>query len=220
MTDCQLGHTDHEVITVPTRVGPMRVYNSAPYMDIAEPGLCPARHAVCDRLRAEGSWEAHDTTVIRSILEVGNRDKIVVDFGANCGWYTLLAAGYGYRVVAVEYEDAFIELLHENVALNHVQDRVTIIQAWVDEAFTLSDPGVDVELIKVDLEGADKFAVEACWPWVNRVNGWWIEISPEFRDDYPHLVNRLTGIGFAARYPDGREFDGDYRHQLNLWFSR
>ena len=47
-----------------------------------------------------------------------------------------------------------------------------------------------------------------------------IEISPEFRDDYPHLVNRLTGIGFAARYPDGREFDGDYRHQLNLWFSR
>ncbi len=219
MTDCQLGHAVHEKITVPTRIGPMTVYDTERY-ETDLPGWCPGRHITCHQLRIEGQWEPHDTEAIRHILENGDRNKWVIDFGAHAGWYTVMAAKYGYRVLAVENEDAHIALLMDNVARHGIGDRVSICQAWVDENFTVDDPGCDVELIKADIEGAEKWAVQACEPWMDQISNWYLEISPEFRDDYPALVDKLKLAGFEAFYPDGRPFDGRFVSQINLRFSR
>ena len=217
---CQFGHDSHETITAPTDLGPMVVFDTRLY-DTDLPGWCPGRHNVCDRLRVEGRWEPHDSNSIRQVLEDGDRSGLVVDFGANVGWYTLMAARLGYSVVAIEGDPDFVDLLRQNVELQGLERLVTIRHDWVDEDYVFVLPDGDVELIKTDLEGSDGYAVEACWGFVDRVNHWYLELSPELGMDCPPIVAKLAEAGFKAWYSDDRLFDGDFSHgQINLRFSR
>ena len=221
MTHCEHGHTRHKRICVATDLGPMHVFDSFEYEDLG-PGWCPGRHAVCDRLRVEGRWEAVDTAPIRKILENGSRNNLVIDFGAHAGWYTLMAAQLGYMVWAIEGDPDAAHLLRANIAMHRLQDRVTVFEDWVDTGYIL--PGVvgrDVELVKSDLEGAERYAVAACKPFLDRVHHMYLEISPVFADYYPDMVDDLLADGFTAYYPDNRLFNDDYSlTQINLRLSR
>jgi SAM-dependent methyltransferase len=216
---CQLGHETHEVIEVPTLQGMFQVFDTARYMDNFG-FYCPGQDALSQNLGIEGQWEVHDTRPISHILDKGERSRTVIDFGCHIGWYTIMAATKGYRVLAIDGDPENLRLLAANAALRGLADKITIIPAWVDETFTL--PACDVELVKIDIESHDRHAVAACLPFIDRIQNMYVEISPTFRPDYPEkVVAPLLEAGFHAYWPDDRPFDHDYTlTQFNLRFSR
>jgi FkbM family methyltransferase len=69
-------------------------------------------------LLTEGVFEPEETLLFR---ELARRSQVILDIGANIGYFTLLAARYvpeGGRVVAVEPDRRNADLLSESVALN------------------------------------------------------------------------------------------------------
>jgi len=76
-------------------------------------------------------YELEATSVLRQLIRPGD---IVVDVGANFGWYTTLLAqtvGEAGRVYALEPVPTVYERLLENLRLNNLQDRVTAVQSAV-----------------------------------------------------------------------------------------
>lgn len=76
-----------------------------------------------------GQWEPAISRWVRGYVRPGD---VVVDVGANVGWYTLLAArlvGPTGRVIAVEASPTIAARLRENVAMNPaVAPRVTVCE--------------------------------------------------------------------------------------------
>jgi SAM-dependent methyltransferase len=219
MNECDLNHGTHDVLQVPTVQGTFNVFDAPKYA--VHPGsYCPGQDAISDRLIVEGFWEKDDSKPIAEILERGDRSKLVIDFGSHIGWYTIMAAELGYYVLAIDADAENLRLLQSNAVLHGVEDKITTRRAWVDEHFTLEGRSA-VELVKVDLEGNDALAVDACWPFIDRVENLYVEISPVFNAGYPALVQKLRDAGFTAYWTDGRLFDDDYSlTQFNLRFSR
>ncbi len=84
-----------------------------------------------------GVWEPRITRLIEQILESSDpqEDGIVVDCGAHIGYYTILLAILGYRVISIE------PLYHEEISLaskrNNVEQLVSIQRVAVG-----SKPGI------------------------------------------------------------------------------
>ena len=131
------------------------------------------------------------TKLVKSFLRPG---MTFVDVGANVGYFTLLAASMGARVIAYEPTPEVCERLCENVKLNSF-DRVTVVNAAVMDKpgrlslyqstadpeannlfgqgdrpieveavsldFDLQSRGVqEVDLLKIDAEGAEPFVLD------------------------------------------------------------
>ncbi|MEM2293073.1 MAG: FkbM family methyltransferase [Nitrososphaerota archaeon] len=62
---------------------------------------------------------------ILSIME--KSDGVFVDVGANIGYYTILIAKKGSRVIAVEPIPETVKVLKTNVVLNNVEEYVTVV---------------------------------------------------------------------------------------------
>lgn len=89
---------------------------------------------VSRRIREEGVWEPYETDLILSLLQPAD---VVVDVGANLGYFTVLAAatvGDTGQVFAFEPDPANFALLEANARLNCVQHRITAVQAGLDSA--------------------------------------------------------------------------------------
>jgi FkbM family methyltransferase len=80
---------------------------------------------ISEHLIANGVWEAFETQLIMTVLSPGD---LVVDCGANIGWYSVVAAALGARVAAFEPMPANAALLRHNCLVNAVADRVTIFE--------------------------------------------------------------------------------------------
>ena len=84
-----------------------------------------------DRLLApwllmDGLWESHVTGWLHDVLGPGD---VMVDVGANIGYFTVLAAqlvGPGGRVVAVEASPHLCDIVRRNVAMNGHRGAVTV----------------------------------------------------------------------------------------------
>jgi FkbM family methyltransferase len=79
-------------------------------------------------LATSGVWEPHVTAVFRSLLRPGN---VVVDVGANIGYFTLLAArlvGSEGRIYAIEPSPGTHAALVRNIRLNELRN-VTPVEA-------------------------------------------------------------------------------------------
>lgn len=84
-----------------------------------------------DRLLApwllmDGLWESHVTGWLHDVLGPGD---VMVDVGANIGYFTVLAAqrvGPSGRVVAVEASPGLCDILRRNVAMNGHRSTVTV----------------------------------------------------------------------------------------------
>jgi FkbM family methyltransferase len=77
-----------------------------------------------------GEWEPEQTALILKYLRPGG---VVLNVGANTGYYALLAAGkvapsQGH-VHAFEIQPRMIEVLRRNVALNGLQHVITVVEA-------------------------------------------------------------------------------------------
>lgn len=220
MNECGVGHSTHDTLLVDTVQGPFYVFD-APKYSVHAGFYCPGQDAVSDRLMVEGFWEQHDSKPIAEILERGDRSRLVIDFGAHLGWYSIMAARLGYQVRAIDADIENLRLLKATAELQGLDNLITPVHAWVDENFVAIYGDVEVELVKIDLEGNDHHAVNSFWPSLDRVHNLYVEISPVFNGGYPQLVDRLTAAGFQAFWTDGRPFDDDYSlSQFNLRFSR
>jgi FkbM family methyltransferase len=132
--------------------------------------------------------------LVMEALMAGSRT--ILDIGANIGQYSLLFARYGRKVIAFEPIPTLAEQLRENVALNHMEPIVTVVEAAVSDldgsvtihvaddtnsgmaslisstsskTLTVEAKTIDsflaesefksVDLVKMDIEGAELFAL-------------------------------------------------------------
>jgi len=68
-------------------------------------------------------------TIIRTVLLASSRNATFVDVGMNRGYFTLLAARLGFRVVGVEATTSCVEQSKENLQLNRLN--ATVVNAAV-----------------------------------------------------------------------------------------
>lgn len=178
---------------------------------------CPAQDATSESIDSQGSWEDRDTAVIKPILESSDLDKIVIDAGCHVGWYTVMAANLGYKVVAIDGDAENLRLLKMNLELHDLTDLVEVHHLWFDESTKLKETR-SVKLMKIDIEGAERHAIEVFKPLIEagKVENIYLEVSPEFNDSYPALLAYLKQY-YSLFYDDGRPWDDDYsKGQINL----
>lgn len=220
MNICGLGHETHDTLKVRTRQGNMYVFDQKKYSNNAG-AYCPGQDAVSENLTIEGQWESHDSKVIKKILEEGDTDNLVIDFGCHIGWYTIMAAKMGYNVLAIDGDLENLRLLEMNAKLHNVWDKIETIYTWVDRNSKPLKLDDNIELVKMDIEGNEEHALAMCRNILSQINNLYVEISPAFNDSYPDLVKQITNEGFKAYYPDNKKFDDDFSlSQINLRFSR
>lgn len=149
----------------------------------------------------------------------------VVDLGANCGLFSCMAAARGARVVAVEAQRGFIDEIAENAERNGLGDRVAPVWAMIDSDTgalaseetrrrashmrgldppvrdldeILEEHGVtSVDLMKIDIEGAEFSLFADPGPWLARTRRIVAELHAE-RGDVLALVAGLEAAGFAT----------------------
>jgi FkbM family methyltransferase len=193
-----------------------------------------------------GEYEPQQVELWRQLLDRG-REAIVLDIGANIGYYSLLAAAHANVSLVLSFEPNPLVLptLRHNAALNPcLAGKITImdvavgdtngtvrfhrnyeahnlglgsIRAQTADNVTVEVPivrldsflkarGVDrVDLIKIDVEGAEHLVVSG-------LVGWWedhprptmvIEVHPAFLNDFassvPALFATLTTAGYRLR---------------------
>ncbi len=84
---------------------------------------------VSRRIREEGIWEPYETELLLGMLQPGD---VMVDVGANIGYFSVIAAaqvGEAGAVVAFEPDPRNCELLRRNVTHNGLAARVEIVEA-------------------------------------------------------------------------------------------
>jgi FkbM family methyltransferase len=80
------------------------------------------------RIALEGGWEPAETAFVKQLVAAGD---LVVDVGANIGWYSVVFArlvGERGSVIAFEPHPRNYELLTNNIRRNGVDERVTVHQ--------------------------------------------------------------------------------------------
>jgi FkbM family methyltransferase len=76
-----------------------------------------------------GIWEPEQTSAVSTLIHSGS---VVLDIGANTGYYALIAAalaGPDGHVHAFEIQPAIIDTLRRNIARNGFEDRITVVEA-------------------------------------------------------------------------------------------
>lgn len=93
---------------------------------------------VSNNIVKHGYWDGGLTEVVSAILDArrqhhpstGNtQPQTIVDFGANVGWFSLLAASKGHRSIAVEPMSSNRGALLQSVALNSFDDLIQVVAA-------------------------------------------------------------------------------------------
>lgn len=119
--------------------------------------------------RAYLGGQAHEPDTTRFIQSVLRPGDTVVDVGANRGYFTVLGAvlvGATGRVVAFEPIPRAVEALRRHLAENHIEDRVTVIEAAVadtDNQTLELHIGADADTDVYASLTPSEFAVEHGW---------------------------------------------------------
>lgn len=82
----------------------------------------PATDSIGQKIASNVFWDDH----LRSAIDRVEPGRVMVDAGANLGFFSIYLARKGVKVHAFEPCNGVFELLAENVALNGVQDLVTL----------------------------------------------------------------------------------------------
>ncbi|XP_050394343.1 uncharacterized protein LOC126812128 isoform X2 [Patella vulgata] len=78
-------------------------------------------------LLSGGVWEPYLTKVFQIAL-TKHPNAVVIDIGANIGYFSLLAAKMGHNVIAVEPVAENVRRFHKGVQLNNFQDSVNLLK--------------------------------------------------------------------------------------------
>lgn len=190
---------DKWIKTLDFRVFNWKKYrNSTPY--------CGADDRVSEGIYSLGVWEGFNTVLFLDILEHGDKNNYVLDFGANIGWYSRLAYEFGYKVIAFECDSDIIELFYENrISKIFKKSNVKIpelVIGWVDETCEPTDAfdNDEIEFLKCDIEGSEQYMYKLCQRAFEnkRIKHAQIEISPVFNDSYFELVPKIINNGYTG----------------------
>lgn len=225
MTGCLVGHDSHERVLVTTGRGfRLWVWRQPMYANAGN--YCTGDDVLSFEVITQGEWEREETAAAIGQMHGG----WVLDFGANVGWFSMLAAQRGCSVIAWEGDPENAELCALNAAENGWADLVDVRAEWVDATTPQVDVDGPVDLVKVDLEGSDAAAVHACDTLLDarRIEALLVEVSPVFNDTYPDLVEHIAARGYdvsvvATGEPlpaKGRRPWVESCHQANLLFVR
>jgi hypothetical protein len=121
---------------------------------------------------------------------------LVVDIGAQVGWYTMLAAVNGRRVVAVEADPENVRLLRVNTEGLDVE----VVHGWVGPESPTVESG-HIRLLKADIEGLEREAVRVFRPMLEagRVDWLLLELTPSFPgSDVAGVVRVLNDCGYGV----------------------
>lgn len=263
---CTRGHERHDMISVPVDLGQGHGYHDYPAVPDrfarrfemlvfdwsrynTPGGYCPANDAVSETIDTLNVWEPAETIAVLSACLGADLGAVMVDFGSQVGWYSLLAASCGLDVIAYEADPVNVLALQHSVTVNGWHDRVSIITGRVDaDTAPLDRANVPhVALAKIDLEGAEPEALRVLWPLIDAglVDHLLVEVSPCFHGRYPALCVDLVNAGYRMRLipdkampppvmnnlPDdlGPDLGEDVPamvaevsgwHQKNVWFHR
>jgi len=77
-------------------------------------------------------YEKYETAMIRSQV---NKDSVVIDVGANIGYYTLLLAKFAKKVYAFEPDTENFEILKKNVEENNLKNVVLVNKAVGEKSY-------------------------------------------------------------------------------------
>lgn len=164
---------------------------------------CPARDAVSETILSHGIWEPAETAVLLCCFETAPQG-LFIDFGSQVGWFSTIAARQGMNVIALDADPECVNLSYQNL-YNNAPVLTSVGAHWErlgpDVApFGLNDEPRLTTIAKIDVEGAERWAIRKLQPliderWVTHIL---IEISPVFNDSYPDLVVGLLRDGYQA----------------------
>lgn len=209
---CQAGHESHSRTVVDTQLEEMMIYNYKKYMGYK--GYCTGQDDVSRTLDLYGVWEPTETQEIRKVLNKHNQYKLFVDVGAHIGWYSLLASRLGYKVLAYEADPENCKVLNINCPSAEVE------KLWIDENTKPIDEVMDIELLKIDIEGSERHAIKMFEKSIEAgtIKNIHMEVSPVFNDTYPVLIDYLEGVDYEV-FDHGKLFNHNYNFtQNNLLF--
>lgn len=192
----------HEYPAIPSRFATaldLDVYTYERYAGFR--GYCTGQDESSHALSLGQVWEGYESLLTLAILAAGDRSRVVLDFGAHLGWYSTLAAVWGYRVVAFEADGENAERCADNAGLNGVGHLVDVVHTWVDATTPeLAGDAEEVELLKSDLEGSEDHVERVCRDLfaTRRVRYALLEISPVLAGHYPETVRRIVDAGYVA----------------------
>jgi hypothetical protein len=160
--------------------------------------FCEGDDDVSFTIYTQGVWEPFQTLLFLDVLSRGDRSNLVLDYGANMGWYSVLSGLSGYATLAFEGNMQIYQLLGSNIIRNNLTNVFTC-GTIIDEATPkFSAEYEEVEFMKCDIEGAEIYAVNMCDELfkARKVKYAQLEISPCFNDTYPDLVERIAECGY------------------------
>jgi hypothetical protein len=184
----------HDLTSIPADLAvdfDMLVWNTA-LAPVDGGPYCPARDAVSETIAVTGVWEPRETVMAL---------RAFVDFGAQIGWFSLLAAIHGLDVWAFEADPDCADLIAASAKLNGVFTDIDIRRGRIGPDSGALEFAWPITLVKIDLEGAENEAIRMIDPLLgaNKVERLMIEVSPVFDDYYPQMVTDLMfGYGFRA----------------------
>lgn len=203
---------------------------------------CPAHDAVSETLRSHRIWEPVETILTLDACNAA-MNELVIDMGAQIGWFSLLAASRGRHAVAYDADPECLRLIRASAESNGWARRIDPIPLRIGPDTPPFDFTGHACLAKVDVEGAEDEAVRVLWPAIadGRVSHLLVEVSPVFSDGYPVLCERIVAAGYRAyRLPPKQRPPADFSgladlapfrlddvaayvrtvDQANVWFSR
>lgn len=80
-------------------------------------------------LHMEGFFEWENTLLFYEVTK--DCDGLVVDIGANIGYYTIISASQGCRVLSIEPNPSLIPIIASSAVANGVSERITLLSAGV-----------------------------------------------------------------------------------------
>ncbi len=213
---CQRGHTTHESTLVDVDLSVPHGYADLPPvppslarsfgMFVWDPSVhpvdggpyCPAADAVSETIVRQRIWEPAETILTLTACKAAVPD-LVVDFGAQVGWFSLLACSCELDVLAIEADAENVGLLRASAQANGWAGVIDVVHDRITEA-TETLPAGAIALAKIDVEGSEREAVRMLRPSIEAgaVDHLLIEVTPVFADYYGTMVADLVRDGYRA----------------------
>jgi hypothetical protein len=151
-------------------------------------------------LERDGCWEPYQTEITKEILKDG--DNIFLDVGGHIGYYSLLASQYNNDVYIIEREIVYGKMIQKNIESNNIQN-INLIKMEVNKDFNLDNIipfDKEIKLIKCDIEGYEIEFIDSIFDrLINKsIKNIILEISPNFRNNYPEYVKKIMDLGYSA----------------------
>lgn len=148
------------------------------------------------------------------VSQAARNARTILDLGANRGVFSIMMASRAERVISVEFNPLFRDVIAHNMAFNGFTN-YEIETAFVgeggksdeDKSSRISIPELlekhrleSVDLVKMDIEGSE-FAVFRSPGWLTRISAFCMEVHPEYGDPQ-EILTTLERYGFETAVTD------------------